>query len=102
MMTISQTADQLNLENKIRSPGGSISIFDTFIINGKEVAVTEKRNDDELKGKRVSKWLTDRNGFRSRQQLNAVGGGGLPLIQQIARKWFMAADGKECRVEADL
>ena len=102
MMTISQTGDQLNLENKIRAPGGSISIFDTFIINGKEVAVTEKRNDDELKGTRVSKWLTDGNGFGSREELNAVGGDGLPVIQQITRKWLMAQDGKTFTVEADI
>ena len=101
-MTISQTGDQLNLENKIPTSGGSISIFDTFIINGKELEVTEKRNDDELKGMRVSKWLTDANGFGSSEELTAVGGDGLPVIQKITRKWLMAPDGKTFTVEADI
>jgi hypothetical protein len=101
-MTITQTDDQLILENQIQTAGGNISIYDTFTINGKELEVTEKRSDEELKGKRVSKWLADGNGFESNEELAAVGGDGLPVIQQITRKWLMAVDGKTFTVESNI
>lgn len=99
LMTITQTGDKLALENKIVTPAGEITISDTFNLNGKEEEVTEKRNDEELKGKRTSKWLADGSGFESSDELTTVGGDGLPISQQINRKWIMSADGKTFTVD---
>ncbi len=98
-MTFTQVDDQLTFQNKIVTPQGDILISDAFTINGKEVEFTQKRNDEEIKGKRVSKWLTDGNGFESSEEFAVEGADGQPVYQQITRKWVMSADGKTFTVE---
>lgn len=98
-MTMTQVDDQLTMRNKITTPNGDVSISDAFTINGKEVEFTQKRNDEEIKGKRTSKWLADGNGFESSEEFTIVGGDNLPITQQITRKWMMSADGKTFTVE---
>lgn len=73
-MTLTQVDDKLTLQNKIVTAEGDININDTFTINGKEVEFTQKRNDEEIKGKRTSKWLADGNGFESDEEFTVVGG----------------------------
>src|SRR5258706_15069924 len=58
-MTLSQLGDNLTMQNKIVTPEGDINISDSFTINGKEVEFTQKRNDEEIKGKRTSRWLPE-------------------------------------------
>jgi hypothetical protein len=99
-MTVTQVDDKLTLQNKIATPGGDIlNISDTFTINGKEVEFTQKRNDQEIKGKRTSKWLPDGSGFESNEEFTVEGNDGQPVTQQLARKWVMSADGKSFTVE---
>ena len=98
-MTLTQVGDNLTLQNKIVTAEGDINISDTFSINGKEVEFTQKRNDEEVKGKRTSKWLADGNGFESNEEFTVVGGDNLPITQQITRKWVMSADGKTFTVD---
>jgi hypothetical protein len=98
-MTLTQVDDQLTLQNKIVTTEGDINIKDTFTINGKEVEFTQKRNDEEIKGKRTSKWLADGNGFESNEEFTVLGGDNLPITQQITRKWVMSADGKTFTVD---
>lgn len=98
-MTLSQINDNLTMQNKIVSEAGDINISDNFIINGKEVEFTQKRNDDEIKGKRTSKWLADGNGFESYEEFTLEGNDGQPITQQITRRWIMSADGKTFTVE---
>ena len=78
-MTLTQVGDNLTLQNKIVTAEGDINISDTFTINGKEVEFTQKRNDEEIKGKRTSKWLADGNGFESNEEFTVVGGDNVPL-----------------------
>jgi hypothetical protein len=98
-MTMTQVDDQLTMQNKITTPGGDIMIVDAFTINGKEVEFTQKRNDEEIKGKRTSKWLPDGSGFESNEELTIEGADGQPITQQISRKWIMSADGKTFTVD---
>ena len=98
-MTLTQVDDKLTLQNKIATTEGDIKISDTFTINGKEVEFTQKRNDDEIKGKRTSKWLADGNGFESNEEFTVEGADGIPITQQITRKWVMSADGKSFTVD---
>ena len=98
-MTMTQVDDQLTMQNKITTPNGDIIIGDAFTINGKEVEFTQKRNGEELKGKRTSKWIADGNGFESNEEFTIVGDDNLPITQQITRKWMMAADGKTFTVD---
>lgn len=98
-MTLAQVGDNLTLQNKIVTPEGDINIQDAFTINGKEVEFTQKRNDEEIKGKRTSKWLADGNSFESDEEFTTVGGDNLPITQQITRKWVISADGKTFTVD---
>lgn len=98
-MILTQVDDNLTLQNKIVTAEGDINITDSFTINGKEVAFTQKRNDEEIKGKRTSKWLADSNGFESNEEFTIEGNDGQPITQQITRKWIMSADGKTFTVD---
>jgi hypothetical protein len=98
-MTLTQVDDSLTLQNKIVTAEGNINVSDTFTINGKEVEFTQKVNDEEIKGKRTSKWLADGNGFESNEEFTLVGGDNLPITQQITRKWVMSADGKTLTID---
>lgn len=98
-MTLTQVDDNLTMQNKIVTAEGDININDSFTINGKEVAFTQKRNDEEVKGKRTSKWLADGNGFESNEEFTVEGGDGQPITQQITRKWVMSVDGKTFTVD---
>ena len=98
-MTLSQLGDNLTMQNKIVTPEGDININDSFTINGKEVEFTQKRNDEEIKGKRTSKWLPENNSFESTEEFTILGGDNVPITQQITRKWVMSADGKTFTVD---
>jgi hypothetical protein len=98
-MTLTQVDDSLTLQNKIVTAEGNLNVSDTFTINGKEVEFTQKVNDEEIKGKRTSKWLADGNGFESNEEFTLVGGDNLPITQQITRKWVMSADGKTFTID---
>ena len=98
-MTLAQVEDNLSMQNKIVTPQGDIDIKDSFNINGKEVEFTQKRNDEEIKGKRTSKWLADVSGFESNEEFTVEGGDGQAITQQITRKWVMSADGKTFTVD---
>lgn len=98
-MTLTQTGDNLTMQNKIVTAEGDININDAFTINGKEVEFTQKRNDEEIKGKRTSKWLADSNSFESTEEFTVLGGDNVPITQQITRKWVMSADGKTLTVD---
>jgi hypothetical protein len=98
-MTLTQVDDNLTLQNKIVTAEGNLNVSDTFTINGKEVEFTQKVNDEEIKGKRTSKWLADGNGFESNEEFTLVGGDNLPITQQITRKWVMSADGKTFTID---
>jgi len=93
-MTLTQTGDNLTMQNKIVTGEGDININDSFTINGKEVEFTQKRNEEEIKGKRTSKWLADGNSFESSEEFTIPGGDNVPITQQINRKWVMSPDGK--------
>ena len=60
---------------------------------------TQKRNDEEIKGKRTSKWLADGNGFESNEEFTVEGGDGQSTTQQIRRMWVMSADGKTLTID---
>jgi hypothetical protein len=98
-MIFTQVDDNVTMHNKIVTAAGDINITDTFNINGKEVDFTQQRNDEEIKGKRTSKWLADGNGFQATEEFTVVGGDNLPITQQITRKWVMSADGKTFTVD---
>ena len=98
-MTLAQVDDNLSMQNKILTAQGNIDIKDSFNINGKEVEFTQKRDDEEIKGKRTSKWLADGTGFESNEEFTIEGGDGQPISQQITRKWVMSADGKTFTVD---
>ncbi len=98
-MTLTQLGDKLIMLNKIVTAAGEININDTFTINGKEVEFTQKRNDEEIKGQRTSKWLADDHSFESTEEFTVMGGDNVPITQQIIRKWVMSADGKTFTVD---
>src|SRR6266446_1322114 len=90
-MTLTQLGDNLTMQNKIVTGEGDINISDSFNINGKEVEFTQKRNNEEVKGKRTSKWLADGNSFEATEEFTVVGGDNLPVTLLITRKWIMSA-----------
>jgi hypothetical protein len=98
-MTLKQLGDNLTMQNKIVTPEGDININDSFTINGKEVDFTQKRDDEEIKGKRTSRWLPESNSFESTEEFTILGGDNVPITQQITRKWVMSADGKTFTVD---
>ncbi len=101
-MVFTQSDDKVILENRITRDGSVITVSDTYIINGKEVEFTQKVNDQESKGKRTSKWLTDGSGFESSEEIIRQAGDGTQVTQQVTRKWVMAADGKTFTVEMSV
>ena len=100
-MTITQDGDTLTLQNKIVTDEGELLINDSYVINGKEVDFTQKRNEIIGKGKRTSKWSADGNGFDSVEDITFEAPDGQTLTQHVTRKWVMAADGKSFTVELD-
>jgi hypothetical protein len=98
-MTLTQLGDNLTMQNKIVTGEGEINISDTFNINGKEVEFTQKRNNEEVKGKRTSKWLADGNSFEATEEFTVLGGDNVPIAIQTTRKWIMSADGKTFTVD---
>jgi len=101
-MTLTQVGDKLTLMNKVASDDGEFMVNDVYEINGKEVEFVQKRDDDEAKGKRTSKWLADGSGFESSEEITVNTGDGLSVVQHIKKKWIMAPDGKSFTVELDL
>lgn len=101
-MVLTQSDDKVILENKITRDGNVITVSDTYIINGKEEAFTQKVNDQESKGKRTSKWLADGSGFESSEEIIRQAGDGTQVTLQVTRKWVMAADGKTFTVEMSV
>jgi hypothetical protein len=98
-MTLTQSEDKLVLHNKITTEAGENVVNDTYIINGKEVAFTQKVNEQESKGKRTAKWLADGSGFESSEEVTRELSDGTTIKQEVTRKWVMAADGKTFTVE---
>ena len=101
-MTLTQSHDRLVLHNKITTEAGENLVSDLYIINGKEVAFTQKVNEQESKGKRTSKWLSDGSGFESSEEVTRDLSDGTQIKQQVSRKWVMAADGKSFTVEMTI
>lgn len=102
VMTLTQSDDKLDLNNKITTDAGENLVSDTYIINGKEVEFTQKVNDQESKGKRTSKWLADGSGFESSEEVTRQLGDGTTIKQQVTRKWVMTADGKSFTVDMTI
>jgi hypothetical protein len=101
-MTITQAGDTLTLENKIVSEQGDLTVNDSYNIDGKEAPLTQKRNGQEVKGKRTAKWSADGNGFESVEELTVEAADGQTITQHITRKWVMSGDGKTFTIEMNI
>jgi hypothetical protein len=100
-MTITQDGEALTLQNKMVTDEGELLINDSYVINGKEVDFTQKRNEIIGKGKRTAKWSADGNGFESVEDITFESPDGQTLTQHVTRKWVLAADGKSFTVELE-
>lgn len=91
-MTIVQNNDAIAIETSFTTDEGNQTVKDSYSLNGKEEAFTAYWGQG-AKGKRVSKWNAEGNGFEVNEEATFEA-----MEKQVTgkmnRKWAMAADGK--------
>ena len=94
-MTVTQTADKIELETKLIQPGNERSVKDTYTLDGKEYEFTPQvaPNQPPAKGKRTASWLPGDKGITVTEVTTAEGPNG-PVTTQIVRKWTISTQGE--------
>ena len=98
-MTITQTGDKIELENKITGPQGEFTVKDSYTADGKEADFTPQGPQGAMgKGKRTAKWSADGAALEVSETATIDGPNG-PDEVSATRKWTLAADGKTMTIE---
>jgi len=95
-MVVVQKGDNLSIETTFATDEGNQTVKDSYILNGKEEEFTAYWGQG-AKGKRISKWNADGNGFEVNEEATFEA-----MEKQVTgkmnRKWAMAADGKSVTI----
>lgn len=99
-MTVTQSADRLDVVTKISGPQGEREVRDRYVLDGKETEFDPPVMNGAAapKGKRVSKWTTDGAGFDVEEQADLEGPEGPERIK-ATRAWRLSPDGKTLTIE---
>ena len=98
-MTVTQSDDKIELENKITTPQGERVIKDSYTADGKEADFTPQGPRGAMgKGKRTAKWSGDGSTLEVSETAMLDGPNG-PDEVSATRKWSLSADGKTLTVE---
>lgn len=100
-MTVTQTADTLNVETKVVTDQGDQTVTAAYTFSGKETEYTPKRMGAEGKGKRTAKWTADGTGFEVAEEERFDSPDG-EVTLQFARKWMMLPDGRTLTIELEV
>ncbi|HEX7175775.1 MAG TPA: hypothetical protein VF240_10990 [Pyrinomonadaceae bacterium] len=101
-MTVKQTGDSVAVETKTANEGGEEVNAAVYTLDGKEAAHVQKGpNGMEGKGKRISTWAADGNGFDVKETAVFDTPGGVVEVKGT-RKWVLAADGKTLTIDMTL
>jgi len=98
-MTVTQTADKIELETKITGAQGERIVKDSYTLDGKEADFTPQTMQGGMgKGKRTAKWTADGAGLEVNETATLEGPNG-PDDVTATRKWTLAPDGKTLTIE---
>lgn len=94
-LTITQTADKIELETKLIQPSNERVVKDSYTLDGKEYDFTPQvqPNQPPAKGKRTSNWLPGDKGITVTEVTTAESPKG-PVTTQIVRKWTISGQGE--------
>ena len=95
VLTITQTADKIELETKLIQPGNERTVKDTYNLDGKEHEFTPQAppNQTPPKGKRSVTWLPGDKGIMVTEVTTAETPKG-PTTTQVVRKWTISSQGE--------
>lgn len=99
VMTVKQSADQMEVETRLIQPGNERTVKDTYIFDGKEYDFTPPSPPNapadapKPTGKRITKWLPDGNGILATEVTTNQTPNGA-VTTNIMKKWTFTADGE--------
>ena len=87
-MSVTHTADQIELETKLIQPDNERTVKDSYTLDGKEREFTPQSPPGQPvpKGKRIANWLPNGNGIVVNEVTTAETPKG-PVTSQLTRKW---------------
>jgi len=90
-MTVSHTADQIELETKLIQPDNERSVKDSYVLDGKERDFTPQSAPGQPvpKGKRTANWMPNGNGILVNEVTTTETDKG-PVTSQLTRKWTLS------------
>jgi hypothetical protein len=93
MMKITQAAETIQVETRIKSEQGEQTLKSSYVLNGKEMEVTlpGPMPGITVQGKQTAKWSTDGKGFESTDQGTFDTPYG-PATIKTTRKWLLSDD----------
>ena len=101
-MTVKHTGDSVEVETKTVREGGEEVSPAVYTLDGKEAPHVQKGpNGMEGKGKRISTWAADGNGFDVKETAVFDTPDGTIEVK-ATRKWALAADGKTLTIDMTL
>src|ERR1044072_7680605 len=95
-MTVVQNGETIAIETSFATDEGNQTVKDSYTLSGKEEAFTAYWGQG-AKGKRISKWNADGNGFEVNEEATFEAME-KPVTGKMNRKWMMAADGKSLTI----
>ena len=95
VLTITQTAEKIEMETKLIQPGNERTVKDTYNLDGKEHEFTPQAppNQTPPKAKRTVNWLPGDKGITVTEVTTAETPKG-PVTTQVVRKWTISAQGE--------
>jgi hypothetical protein len=95
VLTITQTAEKIEMETKLIQPNNERTVKDTYNLDGKEYEFTPTAppNQTPPKGKRTVNWLPGDKGITVTEVTTAETPKG-PVTTQVVRKWTISAQGE--------
>ena len=95
ILTVTHTADKIEMETKLIQPGNERTVKDTYNLDGKEYEFTPTvpPNQTPPKGKRTVTWLPGDKGLMVTEVTTAETPKG-PTTTQVVRKWTISSSGE--------
>ncbi|MGH9967309.1 MAG: hypothetical protein ACREBG_05685 [Pyrinomonadaceae bacterium] len=98
-MTVTQNANQIDLETKLIQPENERTVKDSYVLDGKEheftppVPPNAPPNAPPVKAKRTANWLPNNKGIVVNEETTSETPKG-PVTSQLTRKWTLTSEGE--------
>lgn len=94
-MTVTQSADQIDVETRLIQPGNEQTVKDAYVLDGKERDFTPQTqpNAPPAKGKRTANWLPNGKGIVVNEVTTSETEKGT-VTRRLTRKWTLTNDGE--------